>query len=191
MERDIRPTPRLRAATPTLRVRRGFTLMEAALATVIVGTGVLAAAQLFGACATQNIHGAQATVAMMLANNIQETTANLAFSDPQLGRSYYGAEPGETTATWDDLDDFDDRTFNPPLDARRQPIAGMAQYSQVVTVRPVYPNQLSSNNNDASPTISTATYTGAARVRVRVLYRPSPDRPAEEVYQRSWIRLDR
>jgi hypothetical protein len=67
----------------------------------------------------------------------------------------------------------------------------MSQYTQVVTVRPVFPEQLSSNSNDASPTISTATYTGAARMRVRVLYRPTPTAPAEEVYQRSWLRLDR
>lgn len=172
-------------------VRRGFTLMEAALATVIVGVGVVAAAQLFGLCSQQNMHSARATVAMMLANNIQETMSGLSFVDPQTGSMVYGSEPGETLATWDDLDDFDNRTFNPPIDARRQPISDMDQYTQVVTVRPVYPGQLSANSDDANPTISTTTYTGAARVRVRVTYRPTPSAPEEEVYQRSWIRLDR
>jgi hypothetical protein len=165
--------------------------MEAALATVIVGTGVVAAAQLFGACSQQNMQGSRATVAMMLVNNIQETTANMTFSDPQLGRLVYGPETGETIATFDDLDDFNNQTFNPPLNALRQPIPEMSQYTQSVTVRPVYPEQLSSNNNDANPTISTSTYTGAVRVRVRVTYRPTPQATPQTVYQRSWIRLDR
>lgn len=173
--------------------------MEAALATVIVGVGVLASAQLFATCAQQNIHGAQATVAMMLANNIQETTAGAFFRDPQTPSNSFGADPGETLATYDDLDDFNGAavssggslTINPPIDARRQSLPDMAQYSQVVTVRPIYPNQLSSNSNDSSPTITNNTYTGAARVRVRVMYRRTPSSPPEEVYQRSWVRLDR
>jgi type II secretory pathway pseudopilin PulG len=183
---DLRPSFARKAPR-----RRGFTMMEAALATVIVGTAVVAAAELFGTCAKQNIHASHSTVAMMLANNVQEAMANAAFSDPQTGRAVYGAEGGETLAGYDDLDDFDNRTFNPPIDARRVSIPEMSQYSQVVTVRPVLSEQLSSNSNDASPTIATSTYTGAARVRVRVFYRATPTSQAQEVYTRSWIRPDR
>lgn len=170
---------------------RGFTLIEAALATIIVGTGVLASVQLFGVCAEQNMHGTRSTAAIMLANNVQEATGLLAFRDPQFGGATFGPETGENLAAYDDLDDLNNLTFSPPIDANRNSIAAMTQYSQLVTVRPVFPDQLSSNSNDASPTISTATYTGAVRVRVRVLYRPSVAEPAEEVYQRSWVRLDR
>jgi hypothetical protein len=165
--------------------------MEAALATIIVGTGILAAVQLFAVCAQQNMHGARATVAMALAANVQEAMGNLSFSDPQFGRAVYGPEAGETLSGYDDLDDFNDLTLNPPVDANRQAIPAMSQYTQVITVRPIYPNQLSSNSNDASPTIPNSTYTGAVRVRVRVLYRASPTDPPEEVYTRSWVRADR
>ncbi|HRK31656.1 MAG TPA: hypothetical protein PLD59_11305 [Tepidisphaeraceae bacterium] len=171
--------------------RRGFTLIEAALATIIVGTGVLAAVELFGVCAKQNMHGTHSTVAIMLSTNVQEAMGLLSFRDPQLGGATFGPETGETLASYDDLDDFNNLTLSPPIDANRQPIAELGQYSQLITVRPVYPNQLSSNSNDASPTISTSTDTGAMRVRVRVMYRPSPNVPAEEVFERSWVRLDR
>ena len=161
------------------------------MATVIVGTGVLSAVQLFGVCAQQNIHGTRSTAAIMLANNVQESMGLLTFSDPQFGRATFGPETGETLAGYDDLDDFNNMTASPPIDANRNSIAAMAQYSQFITVRPVFPNQLSSNSTDASPTITASTYTGAVRVRVRVLFRESATSPAEEVYQRSWVRLDR
>ena len=170
---------------------RGFTLIEAALATIIVGTGVLAAVQLFGVCAQQNIHATRSTAAIMLANNVQESMGLLSFNDPQLGRATFGPETSEALASYDDLDDFNNLTLSPPIDANRNSVGAMTQYSQIVTVRPVYPEQLSSNSNDASPTITTSTYTGAIRVRVRVMFRESPNAPAEEVYQRSWVRLDR
>lgn len=170
---------------------RGFTLIEAALATIIVGTGIMAAVQLFGVCAEQNLQGVHSTAAIMLANNVQEAMGLLSFSDPQLGRATYGSETGESLATYDDLDDFNNRTFSPPIDANRVSIPSMSQYSQLVTVRPIYPDQLSSNSNDGSPTIANTTYTGALRVRVKVLYKQSSTSPAETVYERSWVRLDR
>lgn len=171
-------------------VARGFTLIEATLATIIVGTGILAAVQLFGTCAQQNMHSAQATVAMSLANNVQEAMGGLAFYDPQFGHATHGPEAGESLNNYDDLDDFNNLTFNPPIDANKQSVAEMAKYSQIVTVRPVWPDQPSSNNNDANPTISAATYTGAVRIRVRVMYRPVASAAWEDVYQRSWVRMD-
>lgn len=180
-----------RTFTRPRHVRRGFTLIEAGLATIIVGTGILAAVQLFGVCAQQNMQSNRATVAMMLANNVQEAMGTATFNDPQTGRATYGPEAGETLAGYDDLDDFNNQTFSPPIDANRTSIPSMAQYSQVVTVRPVFPEQLSSNSNDASPTIATSTYTGAVRVRIRVFYRASPTSTADEVYTRSWVRPDR
>ncbi|MCS7033160.1 MAG: hypothetical protein NZ561_04090 [Phycisphaerae bacterium] len=170
---------------------KGFTLIEAGLATVIVGTGILAALTLFATCARQNLHSQRSTVAMALANNVQEAMGSLAFFDPQRSHAVHGPESGESLATFDDLDDFNNFTASPPIDANRQPITAMSQYSQVITVRPVWPNQLSSNHNDSNPSIPASTYTGALRVRVRVMYRATPSSPAEEVYQRSWICMDR
>src|SRR4051794_30431694 len=89
------------------RVRRGVTLTEAALATVIIGTGVLATLQLFAACTQENATAAQATTAMLLASHVQETMAGLPIVDPAYANTYFGPEPGQALATYDDVDDFD------------------------------------------------------------------------------------
>jgi len=171
-------------------VKRGFTLIEAALATVIIGVGVVAMMQLFNSCTRENATGTRMTTALMLAQNIRELTQTLAFNDPASGRSVFGAETGETLASYDDVDDLDGHTFSPPIDATRTAIPELAQYSQVVSIMPVYPNALRVNTNETSPDIPKTTYTGALRVRVRILYRAAPGDVPETVYTASWIRFD-
>jgi type II secretory pathway pseudopilin PulG len=180
--------PHARALAP--RGERGFTLIEAALATIIIGLGAVSMMQLFSVCTRDNAAGAHMTTALLLATNAQEMMASLAFKDPEYGNTYFGPEPGETLASYDDLDDFDLQTFHPPLDASRQPITQLAQYSQLITVMPVYPYQPSANTNETTPSIPKTTYTGAVRVRVRILYRLQPASVPEEVYRLSWVRLD-
>jgi len=170
-------------------VRRGFTLIEASLATVIVGVGVLSMMRLFAACTIQNRESNHSTTAMLLAENVQETMAGLTLVDPAYGVTYFGPEPGQTLASYDDVDDFNNQTFSPPIDATRKPIANLSQYSQIVTVWPVYANKLSSNTNPSSPDFPQMSYTGAARVHVRIMYQRTPTTPPAEVYRTSWIRV--
>jgi Tfp pilus assembly protein PilV len=176
--------------SPRTRLRRGgFTLIEASLATIIVGVGILSMMQLFTACTRTNGAAVNMTTAMLLAENIRETMAGLSFSDPAYGKTYFGAEPGQTLGSYDDIDDFDGKTYNPPIDSTRQTISSLSEYSQVVSVWPVYATQLSSNSNPASPDFSQTTYTGAARVTVRILHRRTPTSTPNEVYRTSWIRV--
>ncbi|HMB94431.1 MAG TPA: hypothetical protein VKK61_00165 [Tepidisphaeraceae bacterium] len=169
---------------------RGFTLIEAALTTVIVGVGIVATMGLFAACSTQNIASSQMTTAMMLANNVHEAVVGLSFADPTSGHKIFGPEAGEKLATYNDIDDFDGSSFNPPIDAQRNKVVGLTQYTQVVSVWPVYPNKLSANSNESSPDISKTTYTGALRIRVKVLFQVKPTDVATQIYQASWICLD-
>ena len=173
------------------RAPRGFTLAEAALTTVIVGLGILSMIELFANCTAQNAAAARMTTAMLLTSHIQEAMAGLPFNDPFFGSSHFGPEPGETLATYNDVDDFDGSRFNPPIDSTRQALPLQQQYTQVVSVMPVYTNQLSANTSESAPTISKSTYTGAVRVRVKILYQRTPADPATEVYRADWIRLDR
>ncbi|HEV8605964.1 MAG TPA: hypothetical protein VGQ99_11385 [Tepidisphaeraceae bacterium] len=170
--------------------RSAFTLLESALATIIIGVGILAMMGLFEACTRQNHQGAQATTAMMLAGHIQEMMEGLPFVDPVKGRTTFGPEAGETLASFNDIDDFDNQTLNPPIDSSRTAVPSLSQYTQVITVVPVYPNQPSSNADDAKPEIPKGAYTGAARVRVKILYRSHPSHAPQEVYRAQWIRLD-
>jgi hypothetical protein len=161
------------------------------LATIIIGVGVLAVMGLFEACTRQNQAGAQQTTAMLLAGHIQELMEGLPFSDPGAGAASFGPEVGETLATYNDVDDFDNQNFNPPIDSTRTAVPALAQYSQVITIVPVFPNQPSSNSNEAKPELPKSAYTGAIRIRVKILYRVHPADAPQEVYRAQWIRVDK
>ena len=186
----VRPTTCSVRRASRRAARRGFTLIEAALTTAITGIAFLAIMQLFTACTQQNRVGSNMTSAMMLAGHIQETMTGLSFNDPAFGPTYFGPEPGQTLGGYDDVDDFDGRVFNPPIDSLRQQITDQMQFTQTISVMPVYATQLSSNTDPNSPTIAKTTYTGSVRVLVRILYRVKPTDGQIEIYRTSWIRVD-
>ncbi len=171
--------------------RRGFTLIEAALATVIIGLGVVSMMELFGTCTTENSTANGQTTAMLLASNIQEAMAGLPLFDPILGSSDFGPQLGQTVGQFTNVTAFDGSRFSPPIDATRTPIPQLTQYTQVISVMPVWPTQLSSNVVESSPTITKSTYTGAVRVRVHIFYQRTPTMKASEVYTSDWIVMDR
>ena len=173
---------------PAKRRRSGFTLIEASLATVIVGVGLLAMIQLMASLTDQNQAAHQMTTARLLASNVQEAMAGLSFNDPAYSTTYFGPEPGETLAFYNDVDDFDGRSFSPPIDATRVPVVALGQYSQEVTVWPVHVNQLNINTNPAAPDIPKTANTGTVRVLVKVFYQRTPTAPRFEVYRTAWIR---
>ena len=170
--------------------RRGFTLLESSLAVLIVGIGFVAVMELFSACTMENQKSAQITTAQMLAANVQEMMVGLDFKDPYYSTTTWFAEPGETLATFNDLDDFDGQTFSPPLDSMRARIPELAKYGQVITVMPVDPNRPGNNTNEALPEIGKGTYTGGLRVRVTITHRASPAEAPVEVLRSTWVRLD-
>jgi Tfp pilus assembly protein PilV len=167
----------------------GFTLIEAALTMIIIGVGFFSMLELYATCSMQNRFSGNMTTAMLLANNVQEAMAGTTFNDPLSGKLVFGPESGETLATFDDADDFDTQTFSPPIDSMRQPIDELSRYSQSVTVVPVYPNRLNSNNNPSSPEIADSTYTGAVRVTVTIVYTGHPE-TSHVAHQMSWIRMN-
>jgi type II secretory pathway pseudopilin PulG len=172
------------------RRSRGFTLIEAALTTAITGIAFVAIMELFSACTQQNRIGSNMTTAMLLAGHVQETMAGLQFNDPVVGRANFGPEGGQNLNSYDDIDDFDGQNLNPPIDALRRRIPELSQFTQSVIVMPIYPTQLSSNSDPASPAIPRTAYTGTARVTVRILYRKSATDAPIEIFRTSWIRVD-
>ncbi|MGH7180055.1 MAG: hypothetical protein ACREJC_21940 [Tepidisphaeraceae bacterium] len=139
----------------------------------------------------QNRTAADMTTAMLLASNVREAMTGLSFRDPYTGTTTFGPETGETLATYNDVDDFDGRSFSPPIDSLRATIPSMSQYTQFVAVMPIYPNKLNANTNETSPEITPkSTYTGAARVRVRILFSANATETPAEVYRANWERVD-
>lgn len=115
------PVPHTRPRTPA---RRAFTLMEAALATVIIGVGVLAVVEAQQAFLRKNQWSTHTSTAMFLANEIREMTRNLPRHDPFAGGIYFedpvahtgfsGWGPNITellVTDFNDLDDYDAMVF--------------------------------------------------------------------------------
>jgi Tfp pilus assembly protein PilV len=159
----------------------GFTLIEAAMVTVIIGVAFTASMGLFYACTGQNRVANHVTVATMLASNIQEAMAPLPFSDPNPITATFGAETGETLASYDDVDDFHGVSITPPIDATRTAIPELSQYTQTITVTQVPTNNLSG---------SSTSETGAVRVQVVISYQQNPQATAQTVFTLEWLRLN-
>ena len=115
----------------------GFTLIEAALTTVIVGVAFVAMLTLFAAGTGVNNTSAAMTTGMHLAKNVREMAMTMEFTSP-MSPSTWGRDSGEgatSPGTWDDLNDLDNASFSPPIDASGAPIAGMDNWRQTIDVR--------------------------------------------------------
>ncbi len=171
--------------------RRGFTLIEAALTTIIVGTGVLSIMAAQQAYHKKNDWAQRSGTAILLANEIREMTLSLPLDDPLSGSSNQGPETGEVTVDdYDDLDDFAGTvtsgfgaglTFDPPIDAMRQQIPAMAGWSQQVQVESVLPGFVSATLSQPLGT------TEMMRVTVSVRYQGPNDPSPNAITQLRWL----
>lgn len=203
------------ATAPRIRrrgcARRGFTLIEAALATVIIGTGVLSILAAQQAYHRKNQWASKSGTAMLLANEIRELTMHMPFHDPITANATLGPEAGETTiANFDDLDDFAgnisfDRKgsgtifaspelqdealpsgmprHKGPINALRQTIPDMEGWSQVVKVENVQASNIASTLYRALDDPDP----GVMRITVQVLYKSPQDEQAQVFGTLTWI----
>jgi len=155
--------------------RSGFTLIEAALVTTIISFGVLAMLQLLATGTVSNNDGAEMSTAINLAKGVRELMVGLPVADPTTP-THWGSETGETLAGYDDIDDFDGKTYEPPIDGRRQSVTTFTGWKQAIKVQSVDPNLLTT-------TVPNGT-TAAVRVTVTV------SRNNKEVTKYSWIAFD-
>lgn len=183
------------------RRRGGFTLIEAALTTVIVGTGVLAIVAAQQAYHIKNNWAQRTGTGLLLANEIRELTLSLPLHDPITGDDSIGAEPNEPSIEqYDDLDDFAGNStnpigvdgkqsaatvFDPPRNALREVISDMTGWSQEVWVEAVSPDNL--GGDGVGDTYGLDELGTLMRVTVRVLYqKPQADEPME-IARLRWV----
>lgn len=176
----------------------GFTLIEASLAIVIVGTGVLAIIAAQQAYLRKNMWAQRSGTAVLLANEVRELTLTLPLND-SFEPANMGPEAGEgrvETAgvgryTFDDLDDFAGvidaggfgagTTFDPPIDAFQQEVADMDGWSQLVHVANVLPQNIGASGDQPLGT------TDLMRVTVTVRFQePGAGEPIT-MSQMSWV----
>jgi type II secretory pathway pseudopilin PulG len=126
--------------------RRGFTLIEAALTTVIVGVAFVAMLSLFAAGTSVQNSAADLTTGMNLAKNVREMAMTMKFTSPTSPNTW-GRDTGESAdapGTWDDLNDLDNAVFSPALDARGSIIPNTEGWQQTVDVQCVDVNGMES-----------------------------------------------
>ena len=174
-----------RNALPRRGGRRGFTLIEAALATVIVGTGVLAIVLAQQTFHRQNDWAQRSAVAMRLAGEIREMAINLPRHDPVTGVEFWGPEAEEPDLVdWDDVDDLDGAVFsadigNGPINALRETLPGFEGWRQRAVVVNVDPFDLNTTVPDGTSDM--------LRVTVFVEYQGADDLEPSEITRLTWI----
>lgn len=186
--------------------RPALTLIETCLAIVIIGVGITAAVNLLGTLTKQNVFAAKQTVAILLANNIQELLATIQYQDPR----FIGVSPphwgplasGETFGPGNPnlgLEYFDgavwgldattpgtaiDAGWNPiPATAANGGLIPINRYSQKVTVTKVSKTDLQTALAD------TVTDQGVRRVVIQVWCQPTATATDELIYQTAFLRF--
>lgn len=94
---------------PFLRSRRGLTMVEAILSTVIVGSVLVATMRLVGGAARSGKLLSDGAVAADVADGLVAEILTKSYTDP-VTPTGFGVEAGETTtskANYDDVDDYD------------------------------------------------------------------------------------
>ena len=153
--------------------RSAFTLAEVLVAIILLGIAIVAILGTNTVLTQSNAAGLELSTADFLSEQIKELTMLLPAQDPGTGTSYFGSE--ETGfANWDDIDDFDDASFCPPINADRETLNMFGEYRQEVTVQNV------SSTNFANVVADNTT--AFLKVTVTVWFNSKP------VSTVSWIR---
>jgi prepilin-type N-terminal cleavage/methylation domain-containing protein len=156
-------------------VDSGFTLLECLLAVLLVGMAVTALVAANGSFTRVNGEAAELSTAEFLIEQIRELTDLVAVVDPESEDAFFGAEEGSVN-NYDDVDDFDNAVFNPPITADRQVLNDFKAYTQTVTVQNISPSNFENVVADH----------GSDFVRVTV----SISLNGQEVTSASWIRAN-
>ncbi len=182
---------------PARRMRRwrgrGFTLIEAALTTVIIGTAVLAIVAAQQAYHQQNDWAQRSATAHLLANEIRELTLTLPVYDPFEPRGEITSRTGPTQphqfrSVVDFAGDIDGisntgSVFHPPINALRMPIDDLEQWRQVVSVHSVRSSDITVDE----PFQPLGSDDELVRLNVRVEYRRVEDEQWDRVTDLTWV----
>ena len=153
--------------------KRGFTLIEVLIAIILVGIAIAGLIAANTAFTQANGAGTDLSTALFLMEQIRELTVLLPVIDPNTGTSTFGPEEA-ALADYDDLDDFDDASFSPPISADRVVLNDSAAFTQQVTVENVHAANFEQVVADHSSDF--------VRITVRVLLN------SKEITSANWVR---
>ncbi len=145
--------------------RSGMTLVEVMVATVLIGISLSALVGANGYITHVNRAGCDLSVAASLLEHVKERMETLPVADPETSNAQFGPEEVAWTL-YDDVDDFDGTSFNPPIDARGNTLNQWSEFTQQVVVQNVDVNDL------ATPVADLGS--NFYRVTVTILHKQNP-----------------
>lgn len=153
---------------------RGFTLIEATISIVILGSSILAGLAMFGSYVGGIATTADQMVARELAADLIAEIIAQPFEDVSLAPGSFGRGAGETTrADFDDVDDYDNWVENPPEAEDGTPLGGSeySGFARSVTVQNVDDNSLDTVVTDGSSAVKRiiVTVTRHAKRRAELI----------------------
>lgn len=118
--------------------RYAFSLIEVMIAVVLVGLAVVSLVAANSVFTQNNSAALDISTAEYLIEQIRELTMLLPVVDPETQEYFITKEA--TLSAYDNIGDFDNETFSPPIDADRNPLNVFADFAQKVTVQKVNPS---------------------------------------------------
>ena len=151
------------ATIPVLPSRRGFTLVEVCVSVLIVGVMLAAALQTVGQSGLMQYRLSERSRANHLARMLMAEVLQQAYAETTAAR-VFGAESGESRATYEDVDDYNGLVESPPAnkDGSTFNLPSASTWKRTVAVVWIDPTTLSV----ASP----QTETGAKLITVSVYH---------------------
>ncbi len=140
--------------------RRGITMAETIVSTLLVGMVLVGTIQIVGPTVRSGTVMADKVVASNLARELSEEIGTKFFTSPLLDDvDSIGAAVGEDRSTYDDIDDFHGVTNSPPQNSAGIPMTHLSGWTRAVKVVHV---------DLGDPSVESGSYTGLKRVTVTV-----------------------
>ncbi len=143
------------------RRTHGFSLVEAVICVFVVGLMIVTAMNTVGSSQKTQLANAQRSVALLLAQDLMDEIVLQAYEEP-VAAPTFGRETGESATRrdlWDDVDDYNGWSANPPERQDGTAIPSMDIYQREVEV-------VWLNANDFS--LVSGSESGIKRIRVMV-----------------------
>jgi len=115
--------------------KNGFSFIEVLIAIILIGMALVSLLAANGAFTKANAVGTELSTAEFLIEQIRELTTLLPVIDPNT-TGIFGPEEA-ALADYDDLDDFDNAAFSPPISADRTTLNSFTAFTQHITVENV------------------------------------------------------
>jgi len=131
---------------------RGFSMIEALVAAGIVGLMLVASINLLGGAVRARAADNDHRTALMLAQQLMAEIQQQPYKDPSIQGLLFGPELFESTAdrsAFDDVDDYDHFTEQPPRLKDGTLLAGYGAWKRTVTVKWVQPGSLATSLTDS------------------------------------------